>query len=74
MKSRRPGLGTMVLIGFVLGVFCGLFFGEMAAVLEPLGRAYVRLLQMAIIPYITISLIAGLGRLTPQQASRVLSE
>jgi len=71
MKSRRPGLGTMVLIGFVLGVFCGLFFGEMAAVLEPLGRAYVRLLQMAIIPYITISLIAGLGRLTPQQASRV---
>jgi len=69
--SRRPGLGTLVLIGFALGILCGLFFGEMAAVLQPVGRAYVRLLQMAIIPYITVSLIAGLGRLPPQQASRI---
>jgi Na+/H+-dicarboxylate symporter len=43
----------------------------MATVLNPIGRAYVRLLQMAIVPYITVSLIAGLGRLTPQQASRI---
>ena len=68
---RRPGLGTLVLIGFALGIVCGLFLGEMAAVLNTVGRAYVRLLQMAIIPYITVSLIAGLGRLTPQQASRI---
>ena len=69
--KRRPGLGTFVLIGFALGILCGLFFGEMAGVLEPFGRAYVRLLQMAIIPYIMVSLIAGLGRLNPQQASRI---
>ncbi len=69
--KRRPGLGTLVLVGFILGVICGLFFGELAAVLSPIGRAYVRLLQMAIIPYIMVSLIAGLGRLTPQQASRI---
>ena len=61
----------MVLIGFVLGIACGLFFGEMASVFDNVGRAYVRLLQMAIIPYITVSLIAGLGRLTPAQASRI---
>ena len=70
-SRRRPGLGTLVLIGFLLGIFCGLFFGEAAAVLSPVGTAYVRLLQMAIIPYIMVSLIGGLGRLTPQQASRV---
>lgn len=69
--KRRPGLGTMVLIGFFLGIACGLFFGELASVLNTLGRAYVRLLQMAIVPYIMVSLIAGLGRLTPSQASRI---
>lgn len=69
--KRRPGLGTLVLLGFGLGIFCGLFFGEMATVLEGVGRAYVRLLQMAIVPYIAVSLIAGLGRLTPLQASKI---
>ncbi|HIO76336.1 MAG TPA: cation:dicarboxylase symporter family transporter, partial [Gammaproteobacteria bacterium] len=69
--KRRPGLGTLVLIGFALGIGCGLFLGELASVLNSVGRAYVRLLQMAIIPYIMVSLIAGLGRLTPQQASRI---
>jgi hypothetical protein len=54
-----------------MGILCGLFFGEMAAALNPVGRAYIRLLQMAIVPYIIVSLIAGLGRLTPQQASRI---
>ncbi len=71
LTSRRPGLGALVLIGFAMGIFCGLFFGEMAATLNPIGRAYIRLLQMAVVPYITVSLIAGLGRLTPQQASRI---
>jgi Na+/H+-dicarboxylate symporter/ABC-type amino acid transport substrate-binding protein len=71
LTNRRPGLGTLVLLGFGLGIFCGLFFGEMATVLEGVGRIYIRLLQMAIVPYIAVSLIAGLGRLTPLQASRI---
>ena len=53
-KKRRPGLGTLVLIGFGLGIACGLFFGEIAVVFEPVGRAYIRLLQMAVIPYIMV--------------------
>lgn len=66
--KRRPGLGALVLFGFGLGIVCGLLFGEMMAVFADVGRAYVRLLQMAVIPCITVSLIAGLGRLTPSQA------
>jgi len=71
IKKWRPGLGSLVLTGFVLGIAYGLFFGEMASVFKDVGRAYVRLLQMAVIPYITVSLIGGLGRLTPAQASRI---
>ncbi len=70
-KKWRPGLGGLVLTGFALGIAYGLFFGEMAAVFKDVGRGYVRLLQMAVIPYITVSLIGGLGRLTPAQASRI---
>ncbi|NCF18428.1 MAG: cation:dicarboxylase symporter family transporter [Haliea sp.] len=70
-ESRRIGLGTLVFIGFTTGIACGIFFGEMAGSLNIIGRAYIRLLQMAVIPYITVSLIGGLGRLTPQQASRI---
>lgn len=71
LKKRRPNIGTLVLGGFILGIATGLFFGEQAAFLGDFGRAYVRLLQMAIIPYVVVSLIAGLGRLTPHQASRI---
>ena len=49
-KKWRPGLGALVLTGFVLGIACGLFFGEMASVFADIGRANIRLLQMAIIP------------------------
>lgn len=70
-KKRRPNIGTLVLAGFILGIVAGLFFGEQVAFLGELGRAYIRLLQMAIIPYVAVSLIAGLGRLSPQQATRI---
>jgi Na+/H+-dicarboxylate symporter len=72
IASRRPGLGTLVLTGFALGIFCGLFFGEMAAALNPIGRAYIRLLQMAIVPYITVSLIACPGRIANHYLKTVI--
>jgi Na+/H+-dicarboxylate symporter len=64
-------LATQVLIGLLLGVAVGIFFGEGASVLEPVGTAFIRLLQMTVIPYVTVSLVASLGRLTPAVA-RVL--
>ena len=46
----------------------GLFFGESVADLQIVGDAYVRLLQMTVLPYVTGSIIAGLGGLHPAQA------
>jgi Na+/H+-dicarboxylate symporter len=51
------------MIGLVLGVASGVFFGERATLVDPVGRGFVRLLQMSVIPYVALSLIAGLGRL-----------
>lgn len=71
-KERRPklGLSARIIIGLVAGIGCGLFFGEYCAPLKILGDAFVGLLQMTVLPYITCSLILNIGRLTPQRARR----
>lgn len=63
INSIRSSLSIQVLIGFALGIMAGVFFGEMTSALEVLGTAYIRLFQMPVIPYMLVSLIAGLGKL-----------
>ncbi len=67
----RPGLSGMILIGLALGIACGLFFGEMVGFLEVVGEAWIALLQMTVLPYVMLSLIVGLGRLSYQEALRL---
>jgi len=62
---------TRVILGLVLGIFTGLFFGELAGSLNIFGEAYIRLLQMTVLPYIMVSLIGGLGRLDANIAQRI---
>lgn len=59
-------LATQVLLGLGLGIAAGLFFGEQMAFVGVLGRAFILLLQMAVLPFVAVSLIAGLGGLTPR--------
>jgi Na+/H+-dicarboxylate symporter/ABC-type amino acid transport substrate-binding protein len=63
-------LSTQILAGAVLGVGCGLFLGEHAAVFTIVGDAFVGLLQMTVLPYIILALVGNLGRLTPQDGRR----
>jgi Na+/H+-dicarboxylate symporter len=57
-------LAEKVLIGLVVGVAVGIFFGEKAAFLRTAGNAFIMLLQISVIPYVMVSLITALGRLT----------
>jgi proton glutamate symport protein len=57
-----------VLIALALGVATGLFFGEYAAGLKIIGDVYIGLLQMMVLPYIVLSLVGGIGKLTLEQA------
>lgn len=69
-KPRFP-LATQVLLGLLLGVTAGLFFGEMVGFLHVVGEAFIKLLQMTVIPYIVVSLIGGLGRLSLAEAKNL---
>ena len=67
----RLSLSGRILVGLALGVFVGLFFGEAAAVLQPLADIYIRLMQMTVLPYLVLTLIVGLGRMEPGAARRL---
>jgi Na+/H+-dicarboxylate symporter/ABC-type amino acid transport substrate-binding protein len=60
-----------ILVGLVLGVATGLFLGDRAAPLHFLADAFVRLLQMTVLPYVTVSMIAGIGSLDAAVARRL---
>ena len=59
----RVSLSAKVLIGLAAGIAVGLFVGERAAALQIVADAYVNLLQMTVLPYVTLSLVGGLGSL-----------
>ena len=59
----RLSLSTRILIGLGLGIFTGLFFGESAAILQPLADIYIRMMQMMVLPYLVLTLITGFGQL-----------
>ncbi len=67
-KKARLSLSTQVLIGLMIGILTGVFFGEAVAFLKIVGDIFIKLLQMSVLPYIVVSLIAGLGRLTYHEA------
>jgi Na+/H+-dicarboxylate symporter/ABC-type amino acid transport substrate-binding protein len=60
-----------ILVGLVLGVATGLFLGDRAAPLRFLADGFIRLLQMTVLPYVTVSLIAGIGSLDATAARRL---
>ncbi len=68
---HRLGLTGKILIGTVAGLIVGIFFGENCAWLKWIGDGFVGLLQMAVLPYVTLSLIANIGRLSITECWRL---
>ena len=64
-------LSAKIFLGLGLGIATGIFLGEITAPLKAVGAAYVQLLQMAVLPYIMITLMSGLGKLKYGEAVRL---
>ncbi|MHC4959110.1 MAG: cation:dicarboxylate symporter family transporter [Planctomycetota bacterium] len=64
-------LGTKILIGVLAGIALGVFLGELAAPFDVAGKVYVSLLQMTVLPYVTVSLMIKIGSLTFDAARRL---
>jgi len=57
-----------ILIGLGTGVAVGIFLGERAAVFSVAAEVFVKLLQMTVLPYVTVSIVTSLGSLDHAQA------
>lgn len=57
-----------VVLGLVAGLATGLFFGEDAAVLQVPADVFVRLLQMTVLPYVTLAIVTNIGSLSYARA------
>ena len=66
-NKPRVSLSGQIMIGFILGTAWGVFFGELASWLEVAGNIFIKLLQITVIPYISLSLITGIGGLSYNQ-------
>src|SRR5262245_44917013 len=66
----RPAMSftAKILVGLGLGAGVGLFLGERAEPFRFLAEAFVRLLEMTVLPYLTVSLVAGIGSLDSRRA------
>jgi proton glutamate symport protein len=71
-KKRRPSFTTHIVLGLLLGLLWGLFFGEHGSWVKWIGDVYVGLLQMAVLPYVAVSLIVNIGRLSLADGQRLL--
>jgi len=60
-----------ILVGLSLGIATGLFLGDLASFFRPVADGFVRLLQMSVLPYVTVSLLAGIGGLDAKTAKRL---
>jgi len=70
-KKFRLSLSASIAWGLALGILCGLFFGEYCAFLKVFGDAFIKLLQMSILPFIVVSLVTGIGGLSYDKAKAI---
>ncbi|OIN13780.1 hypothetical protein BFR47_09705 [Oceanisphaera psychrotolerans] len=65
MKSINftSGLSTKIFLGFTLGMLFGLVMPEWGVAIKPLGDAFIRAIQMLIIPIVFFSVAAGIANM-----------
>ncbi|MEK6236562.1 MAG: cation:dicarboxylase symporter family transporter, partial [Planctomycetales bacterium] len=69
--KKTPSFTTMLVVGIILGTAWGLFLGEHGAWVKWIGDAYVGLLQMTVLPFVVVSLICNVGRLSRGEGGRL---
>jgi Na+/H+-dicarboxylate symporter/ABC-type amino acid transport substrate-binding protein len=60
-----------ILAGLLAGIVTGIVLGDYVAPLALVADGFVRLLQMTVLPYVTVSIILSVGSLDVAQAKRL---
>src|SRR5262245_58975066 len=68
MPARAMSFTAKILVGLGLGDVLGWLLGARAEPFRLVADAYVRLLEMTVLPYLMVSLVAGIGSLDSRRA------
>lgn len=60
-----------ILLGLFLGIVTGLFLGDLAQPFKLLADAFVKLLQMSVLPFVILSIVSNVGKLNPSFARQL---
>lgn len=62
-KKFSMGLGTKILIGIIIGLAIGFLSPTFAEIISPLGKVFLRMLKMLIVPLVFFSIISGICKM-----------
>ncbi|AOW78570.1 hypothetical protein A3Q34_18020 [Colwellia sp. PAMC 20917] len=71
MLFVKPPLLVQIILAMFLGLLMGYHFSTEYSVIDNTANAFVTALQMTVLPYIVLSLVVGIGGLTPSKAKKV---
>jgi len=63
MKNKKVSLSVLTFIGFALGIIFGIIFGDRITVIAPIGKLFLNLIKMVVVPMIFFSITAGISSL-----------
>ena len=65
-----PKFGRLawILIALMASIVVGLFFGESCSILQPFSQAFVKILQITVLPFIVVNLVVGIGSMRSSEA------
>lgn len=74
MNLFKLSLASQMAIAILLGLLCGLFFGDLCEVFAPYSAAYVMILKITAVPFLIGAIIHGIGQLSISQAKMILKK
>ena len=63
-EKKKLSLAAKTFIGFGLGIVLGVFFGEKASIVKPLGTIFLNMIKMIVVPMVFFSITAGVAALS----------
>ncbi len=58
---RNPPIYSRIFLGLVLGIIAGLMFDKQIQIFLPIGKAFIQLIKMIVIPLVFSSLLVGIA-------------
>lgn len=74
MNIFGRSLPLQMAIATILGLLCGIFFGNLCTVLEPWATAYIMILKITAIPFLIVAIMHGVGQMSPYEGKEILKK